>query len=276
MTNLRHWIDTIEKLPTTPIDFVMGFRHIVSKGFYCPPHYHPFLEIVYHPSGRGISRVGDTQEITFQEDDALIYPAGIPHDQTVEKSGEDWCIQMAIPFPISPESEALHIPSIESPALIEEIRNLSQGSRKHPNSIHAVLNLRATTVLSELVFLEKSRKKAGKYTTTERYVADAEKFIAEYFWKIDSLKQIAKEIGVGYDHLRHSFKLLRKKSLIQHVNEVKIERAKELLLHSRIPLKQVATMCGFKDEYYFSSVFKKHAQLAPGQYRDQNEKNIRQ
>jgi AraC-like DNA-binding protein len=39
------------------------------------------------------------------------------------------------------------------------------------------------------------------------------------------------------------------------------------LRHSRLPLKQIATLCGFKDEYYFSAVFRQLTQSSPGDFR---------
>ena len=47
----------------------------------------------------------------------------------------------------------------------------------------------------------------------------------------------------------------------------RIERAKTLLVHSQLSLKQIATLCGFRDEYYFSAVFRRFADLPPGRYR---------
>jgi transcriptional regulator GlxA family with amidase domain len=103
---------------------------------------------------------------------------------------------------------------------------------------------------------------------TERHVRKAEHYINEQYGKIDSLRQVAEAIGIGYDHLRHSFKARRGKSLVRQLNEVRVERAKALLAHSRLPLKQISSMCGFRDEYYFSAVFRKLAHAAPGRYRE--------
>ncbi|MGE9293374.1 MAG: helix-turn-helix transcriptional regulator, partial [Puniceicoccales bacterium] len=57
-------------------------------------------------------------------------------------------------------------------------------------------------------------------------------------------------------------------SLITFLTRVRLERAKSLLTHSRLTLKEVASLCGFRDEYYFSNVFRKHIGQPPGNYRD--------
>ena len=101
----------------------------------------------------------------------------------------------------------------------------------------------------------------------EEHVAAAELFIRENFASIRSLRNVAATAGIGYDHLRHLFKKTRGRSLVQYLNEVRMERATTLLVHSRLPLKQIATMCGFRDEYYFSAVFRRHVRMPPGRYR---------
>jgi len=90
----------------------------------------------------------------------------------------------------------------------------------------------------------------------------------EHFTKIASLGSIAQAIGISSDHLRHLFKTVRRKSLVRYLNELRIERAKTLLLHSNLTLKQIATLCGFKGEYYCSSVFHKLARAWPRHYRN--------
>ena len=49
-----------------------------------------------------------------------------------------------------------------------------------------------------------------------------------------SLRDVAAGAGVGYDHLRHLFSQHRGRSLVQYLNEVRMERATTLLAHSRL------------------------------------------
>ena len=83
---------------------------------------------------------------------------------------------------------------------------------------------------------------------------------------LEALAQGLKEV-VSHDYLRHCFKDRYRGSLAGWLSEVRIERAKELLVHSRLPLKTVAAMCGFANERYFSSVFRKREACAPGEFR---------
>jgi len=58
-------------------------------------------------------------------------------------------------------------------------------------------------------------------------------------------------------------------SLQQLKDEVRLERARDLLLRTAKPVKQVAAAVGFRNEKSFARAFRQWAGMAPGGYRDQ-------
>ena len=53
------------------------------------------------------------------------------------------------------------------------------------------------------------------------------------------------------------------------VENLAIERAKELLSSTNELIVEVAARCGYKDVYYFSHSFKKYTGVPPKKYRDE-------
>lgn len=53
---------------------------------------------------------------------------------------------------------------------------------------------------------------------------------------------------------------------LDYLNELRIERAKDRLIRSAEPLREIARLTGFKDEYYFSRRFRQQTGLTPRQY----------
>ncbi|MFC3803346.1 helix-turn-helix domain-containing protein [Cohnella sp. GCM10012308] len=53
---------------------------------------------------------------------------------------------------------------------------------------------------------------------------------------------------------------------LDYLNELRIERAKDRLICSAEPLREIARLTGFKDEYYFSRRFRQQTGLTPRQY----------
>lgn len=69
-------------------------------------------------------------------------------------------------------------------------------------------------------------------------------------------------------HLCTVFKKTTGIRIFQYINSVRIKKSKELLLqHPHLQVKEIASLTGFEDVNYFCSVFKKHEQLSPSQFR---------
>ncbi len=252
-----------------PFKFVTGMRHTVDPASYCPPHSHTSLEIVYHPVGIGETRLPDRSlSVPFQNQSVVIYDPGEVHDQRVQTDGEDFCVQIALPagcrlFP----QGCLHLPGLEAPALIEDFRLLSQGYGPLREMEQTAYDFRATAVLFALIDFHCAQARREVAPPSERYVLKAEEYIREHLLELRDVSEVAKAVGISSHYLRHLFKAQRGKSLIRHINEMRIVRAKALLSHSRVPLKQIASLCGFADEYYFSTTFRALTGHSPGGYR---------
>ncbi len=266
---MKAWTELASRLASVPpLKFIHGMRHTVDRGVCCAVHNHPDIEIVFHPIGRGISRASGAPDLPFVPGDAIVHATGQWHDQVMDTPGEDFCVKLALPERTRNVPRCgFHVAAIDDPSLLDDMRALTQDRVRVSPAEQVILNLRATSALCTLIHLASVRQPAVTPSRPESYVLAAEQFIRENFATIRSLRVVASAAGVGYDHLRHLFKTHRGRSLVQYLNEVRMERAKTLLVHSRLPLKQIATMCGFGDEYYFSAVFRRHVQMPPGRYR---------
>ncbi len=231
-------------------------------------HSHDSFEIVYHPRGKGITRLEKNRFVPFDKGDVVVYAPHEMHDQVMDNDGEDLCVRIALPAGRCRVPEVcFNVSQVEDASIIEDLRLLSKNRVQLDPTEQSIFNLRATSTLYALVHLASVRNETNAGDCTQNYVLKAERYIRERFTTIKNLAEVAEAMGISYDHLRHVFKTQRKKSLVSFLNEVRMERAKTLLIHSTLPLKQVATMCGFKDEYYFSAVFHRSAQMPPGRYR---------
>jgi len=237
----------------------------VRRGVCCQPHSHPAAEIVYHERGAGVTRLSN-RKVRFSADSVVIYAPGVFHDQVMDHAGEDLCIQVHLPagweFP-----DCLLIPVVNPAWMIDEIRHLSRGDAVAGEREQALLDLRTTAVLLGLLEAAASKSRQAELDPAEKHARAAEEYLRRNFASIQSLREVADQIGVGPDHLRHLFKARRQISLVRQLNEFRITRAKTLLANAALTLKQIASLCGYRDEYYFATVFRKIAGCPPGQYR---------
>jgi transcriptional regulator GlxA family with amidase domain len=62
---------------------------------------------------------------------------------------------------------------------------------------------------------------------------------------------------------------------VEYKNRLRIERAQQLLLlHSDMPIEQIADASGFETAAYFRRRFKEHTGESPREFRKRNPKDI--
>ena len=55
-----------------------------------------------------------------------------------------------------------------------------------------------------------------------------------------------------------------------YVTSLRLQQAKELLTGSPLPVKKIANVCGFENEYDFSNFFEKHTGRSPKAFRTES------
>ncbi|HET6150831.1 MAG TPA: helix-turn-helix domain-containing protein [Polyangia bacterium] len=81
------------------------------------------------------------------------------------------------------------------------------------------------------------------------------------------VSRVASEHGMSRSHFSHYFKARTGLCPARFMAEVRIQEASRLLLHTRTPLKEIATACGLKTVSHFTKVFRRLQHLTPAAYR---------
>jgi len=93
-------------------------------------------------------------------------------------------------------------------------------------------------------------------------------YIDQNYDKTLALEDLAAISEVTPQHLCTIFKKTTSIRIFQYINSVRIKKSKELLLQNpQMSIKEVSNASGFDDFNYFCSVFKKHENITPGQFR---------
>lgn len=81
-----------------------------------------------------------------------------------------------------------------------------------------------------------------------------------------SVQWLADQLRCHPDYLSRRFSQETGKSLMQYVRELRMEIAADLLVGKRLPVVEVAILCGYRDHSYFSSIFRRHYGSSPSSY----------
>jgi AraC family transcriptional regulator len=82
-----------------------------------------------------------------------------------------------------------------------------------------------------------------------------------------ALSQVARECKLSVSHFVRAFKQTIGQPPYRWLLQQRIEAAKELLLHSGLPMVEIALKCGFADQACFIRAFRKLLNTTPGEWR---------
>lgn len=99
------------------------------------------------------------------------------------------------------------------------------------------------------------------------WLARVQDFLAANFAETLNLDTVAAETDISLYHLIRTFKAATGLTPHAWLLDFRINRARELLLQSALPLTDVALQCGFADQSHFSRCFKERTAVTPGKYR---------
>jgi AraC-like DNA-binding protein len=144
--------------------------------------------------------------------------------------------------------------------IIDEFKNNSDSQR-------SLLHL----YLTEFFILLSRQIKAMKIQTTisNHFLKDALTRIHSNYHQCDfSLASMSNECGVSLRYLRKIFLEQVGTSPLDYVIALRIEKAKELVMHSSLQLKEIGYATGFSSPQYFCRMFKSFTGYSPKIYRD--------
>jgi YesN/AraC family two-component response regulator len=96
----------------------------------------------------------------------------------------------------------------------------------------------------------------------------AERYIWENYTRKISLSEAAKASGLSAPYFSSVFKKEMGENFSNYLNRLRVERAMAMLTGTGKSLNEIARLCGFEDQSWFSKTFKKLTGASPGKYRE--------
>ncbi|MGI5893333.1 MAG: helix-turn-helix domain-containing protein [Candidatus Merdivicinus sp.] len=82
-----------------------------------------------------------------------------------------------------------------------------------------------------------------------------------------TIAELCEVTGMKKSYLIHNFQLITGQSPIQYSLNLRLDHARAILLNESASIHETAARCGFRDEFYFSRMFRKKFGLPPSQFR---------
>lgn len=236
-----------------------AFKVDVEKGNdAAADHTHRALELVYFLSGTGSTTI-DGQTYEVQSNCFCVIPAHVVHNQFSESTITSICICLS-DSGLEP-SQGLWVDSSGKIRIC--LQNLMEelGTQETGYSMVTEGYLLATIGL-----VKRAIKENVPQDRKQSLVSQAVHIIEEKEGNL-SIDEVAGQLFVSKDYLRHLFTQYVGESPMRTIVSARVDHARKLLMNPAFSIVQVAEQCGFDDPYYFSRLFKNYTGKSPSAFR---------
>lgn len=110
---------------------------------------------------------------------------------------------------------------------------------------------------------------ALKYEAIEdEMIFEVVRYVLEHLGEKISLEDLSKSVHMSRSHLCSKFKKCMGVGLNEFINDRKIEKAKQLLRFTSLPLIDIATELNYCSQSYFQQIFRARTGMTPLEYRN--------
>lgn len=248
----------------------------------CPPHAHTWFEFNYVLTGQLETRFGG-DSITVQEGEFFLIPPGMVHSHVYTRGNphEGMCFRWRLAC-VEPEDEKAEDSLY---ARLHRLHNWRPGSYRDEEGLGRLLmqfleeaavsrselglQLLLVRLLDQLSLLQQDIEGDAKSTRTTQdpIVRKVEIYLEDFQGSHLNVTELAASLHMSYGHLSRQYKKLSGNTIVERMNQIRLEKARELLLLPGSLISEVAEQAGFADLSYFSRAFKKYYGQGPQSYR---------
>lgn len=242
------------------MEFIFGVSRTRER--LIPSHHHQCYELVYYTCGQGSTQIGTKDWQYGKHQYALIRPS-TSHDERREQPTDSLCAGFSLPPSAFPLPEGVFSDDPADPILPLLNKMMAEGQNRLPR-FNTMLDLMAGQLVIGLErrFADSSSPSADDGLQTTLHYMNS-----HFTQKID-FTRLAAKAGYSSDRYRHLFKQKTGYSPVQYIMNKKMEYARTLLQHTKLPVAVIAAECGFSNDAQFCMLFKREHGVTPRQFRE--------
>lgn len=232
-------------------------------------HSHACAEIVYYLEGSGeLTQKG--RRMRYRPGYASIYQPGMEHADHPDTPGVQICVGVTgcgaekLPTGIFKTDDSIADCVAKIACEIQDNPESSNQDR---------LDILAGWLVLELARITRGDKPDGN--TPPNRANTLKSILDSRFNEQIDLKELAGNLYINPDYLRHVFKQSFGESPLNYLVKRRLDAACELLKQTDMPIGEIARRVGLDNVYYFSRLFRQKIGITPTAYRKKRENDKR-
>jgi AraC-like DNA-binding protein len=224
------------------------------------PEGRAFDGFVYFTEGE-VTYKFDTHELKVSADNIIFLPKGSVYEMHIDKKSKYICVDFCF-------EKSRYVRRADAyKNLPSSVQN--EFSKLFYNQYRSEPWCKAEAFSSLYnIYAQALRSKYKSYSKSSKKTTDAIRYILENYTEPSlSVSSISNYVGISETHLRRLVKSKLNMSPIQYITSLRIEKAKNMLISSNCMISEIASFCGFLDQYYFSREFKAAVGISPTDFK---------
>ncbi|MCH7982227.1 MAG: AraC family transcriptional regulator [Proteobacteria bacterium] len=158
------------------------------------------------------------------------------------------------------------------PWLKSTLEQLSTEYMSQQPGAELVVNKLTEVVLVELIRINFGRDNKSRFigALSDQQISRALQHLHDNLHIAWTLKKLAGNVGMSRAAFSKRFKRLVGQPMFEYLTVLRVQRAKELLQETKLPLYEVASRVGYESDLAFTKTFKKHTGTTPTRFRKQD------
>lgn len=272
-TSLEEIVRNLEKKRLADVFRFVSFKPFEKFG----PHQHVRIEINYVKKGNCILRL-ENESVCFSENEIMIICSNVKHSF---EAGAEGTILMQLEFlpeifskfdssenmtsigltPVTIFSEANHLIKIVNNIRIMRAVQRIVNELNSKNKYYQYLVIMYYAEL--LILIYRHMDEAYLPICTNESLKKAISYLRMNFHTDITMEDVAQQAGIGERYLRKLFAQHLNISPLDYLNQIRINKAIDLLKNTELSVKEICFTCGYKSPQYFSRVFKQQMGISP-------------
>lgn len=228
------------------------------RGWHLGPQIHDHHELVVLLSGATRAALaGHVSRIA--EGEALVFPRGVVHEEWAgAEAGGFQSLYVGFTWGGLPSSMAGRLADRDG-----RLRQLVRWLHMERESDHPEIRMARAGYFRALL------GELARLSGDELYpiVEQVRSFVRRHLAQPLRVEDLAAEAGLSKYHFIRTYRDAAGRTPMAEVRALRLARARDLILTTRLPLKQIADLCGLGDAAHFSRVFRQQLGVAPSSLR---------
>ena len=262
-------------LPQVRVKEILGYYYSIRDFGYCfEGESHPYYELTYVDRGSLITEI-DGISYDLQERELIIYGPNQFHKQKVRQGSS--CSYVTILFELEPETSHFDFLlnkkfpySKKIHYLMKTLVNESSTFAPYMDSLLLCLFQEIIIRLLQSQYIGNPQDKKPVTDVRQHYhnelLEQILTFIDETIYEPITVGEICQKFSMSRSSLQILFNENLNQTPKKYINELKLEKSRQLIGEGRYTISEIALMLGFNSIHYFSRAFTQKYNMAPSEF----------